>query len=312
MALVLAVESAIVRRRRLDAARRRGAGRAARAARRSSCSAPWRSRRSHSPSCRSYRAPRARRPSISALYLPLLGLSGGVLPAGPAAAGAAGARRPAAAVAPALGAACGVLGRRARPSRPRGAARDARLGARGRAGRGPHGSAGSRAVGVEDHRRNAGALHCGACPGPRSLRLRPWRRRKRVQKRASVGDYVEILKPRIMLLIVITTVGAMGFAAHGWPGTWLLIATVAGDVPLLRWLERAEPLVRPRHRPARWRARPTGRSRRAGSRRATRSRSASALGIVGRALARDPRQLARRPVGARGLPHATSSSTRSG
>ena len=31
-----------------------------------------------------------------------------------------------------------------------------------------------------------------------------------------------------MLLIVITTVGAMGFAAHGWPGTWLLVATVAG------------------------------------------------------------------------------------
>ena len=48
------------------------------------------------------------------------------------------------------------------------------------------------------------------------------------QKRASAGDYIEILKPRIMLLIVITTVGAMGFAAHGWPGTWLLIATVAG------------------------------------------------------------------------------------
>ena len=48
------------------------------------------------------------------------------------------------------------------------------------------------------------------------------------QKRASAGDYVEILKPRIMLLIVITTVGAMGFAAHGWPGTWLLVATVAG------------------------------------------------------------------------------------
>jgi heme o synthase len=47
-------------------------------------------------------------------------------------------------------------------------------------------------------------------------------------RRASAGDYVEILKPRIMLLIVITTVGAMGFAAHGWPGTWLLFATVAG------------------------------------------------------------------------------------
>jgi protoheme IX farnesyltransferase len=47
-------------------------------------------------------------------------------------------------------------------------------------------------------------------------------------RRSSVSDYVEILKPRIMLLIVITTVGAMGFAARGWPGTWLLFATVAG------------------------------------------------------------------------------------
>ena len=45
---------------------------------------------------------------------------------------------------------------------------------------------------------------------------------------ATVGDYVEILKPRIMLWLVITTVGAMGFAAHGWPGTWLLVATVIG------------------------------------------------------------------------------------
>ncbi|MDX6525422.1 MAG: heme o synthase [Gaiellales bacterium] len=46
--------------------------------------------------------------------------------------------------------------------------------------------------------------------------------------RATRGDYLEILKPQIMLLIVITTVGAMGFAAHGWPGTWLLVATVIG------------------------------------------------------------------------------------
>ena len=47
-------------------------------------------------------------------------------------------------------------------------------------------------------------------------------------QRAAPGDYLEILKPQIMLLIVITTVGAMGFAADGWPGTWLLVATVAG------------------------------------------------------------------------------------
>jgi protoheme IX farnesyltransferase len=47
-------------------------------------------------------------------------------------------------------------------------------------------------------------------------------------RRASPGDYLEILKPQILLLIVITAVSAMGFAAHGWPGTWLLVATVTG------------------------------------------------------------------------------------
>jgi protoheme IX farnesyltransferase len=49
-------------------------------------------------------------------------------------------------------------------------------------------------------------------------------------RRASPGDYLEILKPQILLLIVITAVSAMGFAAHGWPGTWLVVATVAGLV----------------------------------------------------------------------------------
>jgi protoheme IX farnesyltransferase len=43
-----------------------------------------------------------------------------------------------------------------------------------------------------------------------------------------VGDYVTLLKPRIMLLIVITTVGAMAFAANGWPRTSLVVATVLG------------------------------------------------------------------------------------
>ena len=38
---------------------------------------------------------------------------------------------------------------------------------------------------------------------------------------AAVRDYWELLKPRIMLLIVITTVGSLAFAAHGWPRTSL-------------------------------------------------------------------------------------------
>jgi protoheme IX farnesyltransferase len=56
---------------------------------------------------------------------------------------------------------------------------------------------------------------------PRHARARPV---------AALGDYVTLLKPRIMLLIVITTVGAMAFAANGWPRTSLVLATVLGMV----------------------------------------------------------------------------------
>jgi protoheme IX farnesyltransferase len=49
-----------------------------------------------------------------------------------------------------------------------------------------------------------------------------------VTARARPADYVELLKPRIMLLIVVTTVGAMAFAAGGWPSTTLVLETVLG------------------------------------------------------------------------------------
>jgi heme o synthase len=42
------------------------------------------------------------------------------------------------------------------------------------------------------------------------------------------ADYWELLKPRIMLLIVVTTIGSLVLAAHGWPGTALGISTVVG------------------------------------------------------------------------------------
>jgi protoheme IX farnesyltransferase len=48
----------------------------------------------------------------------------------------------------------------------------------------------------------------------------------------AVGDrlraFVELTKPRIIELLLITTVPAMVVAADGWPGTWLVIATVVG------------------------------------------------------------------------------------
>lgn len=40
--------------------------------------------------------------------------------------------------------------------------------------------------------------------------------------------YVALTKPRIIVLLLITTVPAMVVAANGWPSTWLVIATLAG------------------------------------------------------------------------------------
>ena len=46
--------------------------------------------------------------------------------------------------------------------------------------------------------------------------------------RSLVGIYVALTKPRIIELLLITTVPAMVLAASGWPGTWLVIATLFG------------------------------------------------------------------------------------
>ncbi len=40
--------------------------------------------------------------------------------------------------------------------------------------------------------------------------------------------YVALTKPRIIELLLITTVPAMVLAAEGWPGTWLVAATLVG------------------------------------------------------------------------------------
>ncbi len=45
---------------------------------------------------------------------------------------------------------------------------------------------------------------------------------------ARIGAYVALTKPRIIELLLITTVPAMVVAEAGWPGTWLVIATVIG------------------------------------------------------------------------------------
>jgi len=40
--------------------------------------------------------------------------------------------------------------------------------------------------------------------------------------------YIELTKPRIIELLLITTVPAMAVAAGRWPGTWLVVATLIG------------------------------------------------------------------------------------
>ena len=43
-----------------------------------------------------------------------------------------------------------------------------------------------------------------------------------------VGAYVALTKPRIIELLLITTVPTMVLAAEGWPSTWLVIVTLIG------------------------------------------------------------------------------------
>lgn len=46
--------------------------------------------------------------------------------------------------------------------------------------------------------------------------------------RGVMSAYIALMKPRIIELLLITTVPAMVLAAGGWPGTWLVLATLVG------------------------------------------------------------------------------------
>ena len=46
--------------------------------------------------------------------------------------------------------------------------------------------------------------------------------------RSRVAAYVALTKPRIIELLLITTIPSMVLAAGGWPGTWLVVATLLG------------------------------------------------------------------------------------
>jgi protoheme IX farnesyltransferase len=44
----------------------------------------------------------------------------------------------------------------------------------------------------------------------------------------TIRNYVVLTKPRVISLLLVTTVPAMVVAAGGWPGTWLVLATLIG------------------------------------------------------------------------------------
>lgn len=48
------------------------------------------------------------------------------------------------------------------------------------------------------------------------------------QPRASWRDYLMLTKPKVISLLLFTTITAMFMAARGWPGLWLLIAVSVG------------------------------------------------------------------------------------
>jgi len=53
-------------------------------------------------------------------------------------------------------------------------------------------------------------------------------RQRPVRARAGLPSYVELTKPRIVLLLLVTTVPAMILASRGLPSIWLILATLAG------------------------------------------------------------------------------------
>jgi protoheme IX farnesyltransferase len=49
-----------------------------------------------------------------------------------------------------------------------------------------------------------------------------------IRARSSLGDYVALTKPRIIELLLVTTVPVMMLAARGWPSSALVVATLVG------------------------------------------------------------------------------------
>jgi heme o synthase len=77
----------------------------------------------------------------------------------------------------------------------------------------------------------AGVAAADAPSGP-ATEVGPMHVQGRYESGGSTRDtlrrYVLVTKPRIIELLLVTTVPSMVVAAGGWPGTWLVIATVLG------------------------------------------------------------------------------------
>ncbi len=52
--------------------------------------------------------------------------------------------------------------------------------------------------------------------------------KRRLPLRSKIGAYIALTKPRIIELLLITTVPTQIVAARGWPGAWVIVATVLG------------------------------------------------------------------------------------
>ena len=69
------------------------------------------------------------------------------------------------------------------------------------------------------------------------------------------GAYVALTKPRIIELLLVTTLPTMVVAQRGLPRLWLMVATLVGGLAGRRRGQRHQHVRRPRHRPVMHRTR---------------------------------------------------------
>ena len=81
-----------------------------------------------------------------------------------------------------------------------------------------------------------------------AFRYRMPRSRRSVLRAHTLGAYVALTKPRIIELLLVTTLPTMVLAADGWPGAWLMVWTLDRRHAVRRRRKRLQQLPRSRHR----------------------------------------------------------------